>query len=422
VRTSVLCRGKPSTGYERWLVLDAGRNTETHKTNVDGKFFTNVTTLTAGPGSAKAKVAETFAKHALPMGIDFHFSKTPNFALSGSTLKQSGYGNQYTMADGDSGDTYYGATVPWQWNAQRKLYGAKSEEFTVSPGYLLPKHIHPERFRIELPPNGSFEGFDREEGSGVPPDNWEMGAAGVWNTDAAMGPAKGGADPKDGARYLRFLNTNLATAVRSKWFPVRGLNVYDLSFWIHRTSIANTVAVDLEWVKFDKSAISTDSFTMVGSSLVDSAWNFRNKAWTSPATAAFCRVVARKTTANTDQFHLDGVRLEDLGAPWRYIGDAGEPTFQNSWVNFDAANQRKAGFRVGLGYAELCGLIKNGTTGGAVIFTLPAVAWPPKPVRFAVESNGAFGFVEIGASGDLKLWTGVNNEVDLSPCRWPTFL
>lgn len=324
-RTTLTCRGQPASGYEKWLERDAGRNAEIHRINLHSKFFTNMNTFIGGPGGAKAKAAESLSKHALAQGYDFHLSKTSGFAPSTSTLKQSGYNNQLTIGDGDPGETYYGVTYPWHFNDQKKSYGAKSEEFTVVPGYLEPKHVNPEKFRGELPPNGSFEGFTREEGVTVPPDNWEMGAAGVWVTDVDVGPAKGGADAKDGARYLRFKNTSVATDVRSKWFPISGGNIHELRAWIYRDSGDNEVDLQIEWVTYDKTAISTSTLVVDLGDLTLDVWSLIRTMITAPATAAFARVHVKKSTAHSSEFHVDGVRVEDVGGDWFSL------TPENSW-------------------------------------------------------------------------------------------
>jgi hypothetical protein len=411
VHTSITCRGKPSTGYERWLTLDAGRNKETHRANVSGKYIANIPVVTGGPGAARAKAAETFAKHALPNGIDWHFSKTASFAPTGNTLRASGYSNMHQL-DGDPGDTYYGALVPWHWNDQKKSYGAKSEEFTIVPGYLEPKHINPEKFRMELPPNGSFEGFTREEGLAVPPDNWEM-QTGVWNTDVQAGPIKGGPNARDGAKYLRFMNTNLRTAVRTKWFPVNGGHLHSLKAWVYRNGGANGFDLQIEWVDATKAAISTSTFTRAFSTLVDSAWNRITTRMTAPVTAAFARFIVEKSAVSTDQFNIDGVQIEDVGEDWHSIGAAGEPTFQNSWVNF-GGNYAAAAFRKdAFGWVHLKGVVKTGTI-GATIFVLPAGYLRAEYVYKAVESNNLFGIIEIqGNTGNVVCQVGNNAHVSL---------
>lgn len=90
----------------------------------------------------------------------------------------------------------------------------------------------------------------------------------------------------------------------------------------------------------------------------------------------------RKILVDDDAAQYDSInqrlrRLEQ-GIPEdvHYVGDAGEPAFQNSWVNFDSglANPsgagRNAGFYRDRGRVYLLGVICAGAS-GTVAFTLP---------------------------------------------------
>lgn len=421
VRTSITCRGKPSTGYERWLRMDAGRNTEAHQWNVHGKFQTNNILLDetdGGVGTAQAKVEESFAKMALPMGIDFHFSKSPSFSPSNATLYQSGYANQHTM-QGDPGDTYYGATVPWQWNAQKKIYGAKSAEFTVVPGYLEPKHINPEKFRGELPPNGSFEGFTRAGGITVPPDNWEMDT-GDWGTDVVAGPAGGGsADAKDGARYLEFTGTNVATSARSKWFPVNGSNAHELRAWVMRVSGDNDIDLEIEWAKSDKSPISTSSLLIDLGDLTADVWSYHRTVFLAPDDAAFARAIVRKDAAHTSEFNVDGMRIDDLGEPWITIPDA---DLDDGWVTDDAPSPAATvAYRYAQGLFEMRGAVKDGATGGGNRITVLPFA-PPQLMRWSsISASDTHVDLHVNTSGELIAMSGDNTWVSLDCVRFRVF-
>lgn len=98
------------------------------------------------------------------------------------------------------------------------------------------------------------------------------------------------------------------------------------------------------------------------------------------------------------------------------IGGAGEPAFANGWTNFgggeSVANFYKYRERVYLG-----GLVKSGTV-GATMFTLPVGYRPGGNVRFAVISNGAFGYFSIDSAGAANLGVGSNVFVDLSPVNF----
>lgn len=107
----------------------------------------------------------------------------------------------------------------------------------------------------------------------------------------------------------------------------------------------------------------------------------------------------------------DGTMLD----AWHTVGAAGEPTFQSSWVNFDA---RTAQFiRVGR-IVRLRGIIKSGTV-GSVAFNLPAGFRPATRVTadhfFPCVSNNAFGAVTVnGSDGAVVPGAGSNVWFDLS--------
>lgn len=86
---------------------------------------------------------------------------------------------------------------------------------------------------------------------------------------------------------------------------------------------------------------------------------------------------------------------------WHYIGDAGEPGFQNGWSNYDASAshtaaqwQHVAYARDALGFVHLRGLIKGGTV-GQTMFQLPTSYCPWFYHAFGVISNNAFARVTV---------------------------
>lgn len=76
-------------------------------------------------------------------------------------------------------------------------------------------------------------------------------------------------------------------------------------------------------------------------------------------------------------------------------------TLVNSWVNFGAPNGDASYYRDQFGVVRLSGVIKTGAIGSAA-FTLPANCRPAATMRFAVESNGAFGALTVDAAGEVK--------------------
>jgi hypothetical protein len=109
--------------------------------------------------------------------------------------------------------------------------------------------------------------------------------------------------------------------------------------------------------------------------------------------------------------------------PWRRVGAAGQPGFQNGWSNFDANGDRAAGFRRDpAGVVHLEGVVAGGAV-GQPMFALPPSfrpdhRGPDKNAHFPVVANGAFGFVLIPADGTVRLLTGSPAWVDVGSIQF----
>jgi hypothetical protein len=87
------------------------------------------------------------------------------------------------------------------------------------------------------------------------------------------------------------------------------------------------------------------------------------------------------------------------------------PTFTNSWVNFGSTLQ-VAQYRKRNDVVELRGAIKLGTIGTGA-FTLPVGFRPPADIAFAVDSQGAYGRVDVTSAGVVTPSFGNNASVRL---------
>lgn len=106
---------------------------------------------------------------------------------------------------------------------------------------------------------------------------------------------------------------------------------------------------------------------------------------------------------------------------FRKVGDAGQPAFLNSWVNFGTTDAPAAFWRDPFGWIHLRGLIKNGTIGSTnAAFTLPPGFRPPLREVFPVISNGAIGRVDIEPDGDVIIAAGNNTYVSLAGIHFRT--
>lgn len=95
--------------------------------------------------------------------------------------------------------------------------------------------------------------------------------------------------------------------------------------------------------------------------------------------------------------------------PWHLIGAAGEPAFQNSWVNIGGAAGATAGFRKNIGGTiELKGQMSSpagaGTGNATVCFTLPE-GYRPFTTRKMIGS-GTSGISNLLIAAVVVLSTG----------------
>ena len=102
----------------------------------------------------------------------------------------------------------------------------------------------------------------------------------------------------------------------------------------------------------------------------------------------------------------DFLRASDTPEGWHVVGGAGEPAFQNAWVNFGASGVMSFR-RDQLGRIHLAGIVKSGALPGA-IFTLPAGYRPANEVRAAVISNGAAAWLTVLNNGEVRAQNGSN--------------
>jgi len=105
---------------------------------------------------------------------------------------------------------------------------------------------------------------------------------------------------------------------------------------------------------------------------------------------------------------------------WHYVGQAGEPPFQNGWSQYGGGWPIMSFRKDATGWVSLSGLVTGGTVaGGTPIFTLPAGYRPvaragfTQGLRFPVVANNAFGASNVYCDGRVDLESGSNGYVFL---------
>jgi len=89
------------------------------------------------------------------------------------------------------------------------------------------------------------------------------------------------------------------------------------------------------------------------------------------------------------------------GEDWHYVGEAGEPAFQNSWAN-DSTFPKMA-FRLReAGIVDIQGVPIGGSS-GTTIFTLPSGYRPTSPVYYQAYGGTAAGgaLIQVGSDGTV---------------------
>lgn len=114
-------------------------------------------------------------------------------------------------------------------------------------------------------------------------------------------------------------------------------------------------------------------------------------------------------------FEVGGSVLTPSPEAWHVVGAAGEPGFQNAWVNYGAGAYPPARFyKDPSGVVHLDGLIKNGAM-NAAIFTLPAGYRPNYEELLGTISNGpVVARVDVDPSGVVHAEAGSNVWITLS--------
>jgi hypothetical protein len=114
--------------------------------------------------------------------------------------------------------------------------------------------------------------------------------------------------------------------------------------------------------------------------------------------------IAKEFPLSRKSMALEGVHI---------VGAAGEPAFENSWTNYDAAYESAGFWKDPFDVVHLQGLVEAGTV-PATIFTLPEGYRPVGQATFGVISNGAIGGIDITAAGGVYVFQGNNTYVQLN--------
>lgn len=408
-RTELTLLGKPAARREGWLVKDTRlRGNDPYATVLfDSESITE--SLVPVIGGARFGHSGNGSKQGLEPHYEIHISETPAFTVSAATLKAVAAGDSESreLAGLIPGKTYYRQTVPFSYNAMKKVRGSPSVETSFVAGRAKAGHLD-SLIISKGPPNGKFQ-TALDDLASFPPDHWEL-TAGQW--DAAK-ECFWGTTTTNG-RYVTFNLYATSGILRSGAWPIprgvtqaklitvlrphgklgagRGLN-FKLYFYAEETL---TTAVGT-------TQVATAPYTMAVET-----WAEYVATIAVPAGANFVRVTCEKESASSAYgWDCAGVYFEPqvplIVETWT------APTWAGSWGDV-GGGWSVSGYLIDpLGFVRLRGLAKwTGAGPLTALFTLPAGYRPASQMQFPVRmGTGVLSYLLIATSGVVSYGDGV---------------
>lgn len=95
------------------------------------------------------------------------------------------------------------------------------------------------------------------------------------------------------------------------------------------------------------------------------------------------------------------IRIESPEA-WRIVGAAGQPSYQNGWMDYGAGHPGASFCKIGE-IVYLRGLVMRPTSGASTIFTLPVGYRPPVQIYFITFVGGANVGFRVNSNGAITI-------------------
>ncbi len=397
--TDMGTRGKPTCGSLRWHELDARPgNARTHGlfNPAGGATMATITTEAAKVvGGATLRVAEKLNRSVKWEGVEVHVSRIPGFTPDSTTLHQMSKADTIEVQGLVPGLTYYSKAIPRYANAGKPIIGQPTEEVSFVAAFAEAKHHMPYLDFRSYPLNGGFESPGE---IGTPPDIWTT-AVGTFGVDWELSSSS---RTLTGSTAADFLATAVATKIVAGLVPINGARPYMVR-WHPKAGTppgaGRQCKLKAEWLDYARASISTTTTTVELGTVDHGYYHGQKTTLLSPVNAAWVRLSIEKTAHADAVFSIDNVRITELGDSWHEVdGDATEPNFTGTWVNYGSVGM--AFLRDDLGFVHIRGEVKDGTAGTSV-FTLPAGYRPAANSRFPITYSGGVGFVSVNSDGTV---------------------
>lgn len=442
ITTTLTCRGKPSTGCDRWLAMDTRvAFDDAHQlSGADSDAVTIAAKQVVGGTLLTASAVQN--KNAWGQDFEWHVGTTAGFTPDTTTVIQSQGGNQVTVPHLIPNKAYFAKIVPVRRNDRKPFRGQPSAGFGFTAGRASSGHMNEGIALGDMPLNGGFETWLDPSG---PPDHWTV-LNGVWGVDMRV---INDADGVSGANYLFFsMNSTPAvlTKMRSAIIPLinddeanTGLRLttrYLLDGWVRTDAFnsgGNHLLITAAGVDYQGNLIGL----MGGSGVITVAATSNPGKWQYVQALVHCDgfptmkgvyIVIQTDTAGTlglSNYYIDELRLRKVQSPWYIVNQTTKftdnyqslPPFNGAWV----ADVTVPAFRRDAwGYIELKGSVKNGVIGTSA-FTLPVGFRPAELKRMPlISAFNTPGEMDITTAGLVTPATGNNGWVSLDGFRfWP---
>ncbi len=400
---------KPGLGKETWLENSAHPS---GKENHRIVLFENPTgasrTTTSTIGGGRIQVTGTMDKAAFGEEYEHHISTSNGFTPDSTTLVAVGAERAIEISQLTPGTTYYHTMYPRTRNGRRMVRGLPSVQTSFVAGTAKAQHIDQYVSTGLFPYNFAFEHAFRAIAT-YPPDRWNM-SAGTWGTQALAGT------DENGGRSIIMDDVAGATSVKSDFFPVTD-QYYNLAGHYKTTGANAGIASFQVVIYFYKDSTGTASGTLASrthtiTTASGGVWlTLAAKRQSVPADANFASVEIKKSASASDY----QIEVGDIVFTRNDIAQETQtfPTLQNSWVDYGGSSSVTGYYLDSVERVQLNGAAKDGTqTAGTLLFTLASGYRPGYEHYYAVENNGATGYIKIATNGQVTI-VGVANATRL---------
>lgn len=430
--TSLGVRGKPSGGFQRWIDRAATAKAGPKKTGGAADWLPSVTSFDLYgkfPGLALVKADLKTAHAGKVVGAEFYARDAAGttegfYEPTSADLVTRTRGDQALIA-GKPGDQISVRVVPVSESEGEELAAIHPGALQITIPRLSSLHFNPGHAELGKILNGTFASSfpdaatTPEDDPSVIPDHWSIFfGQGTFGTNVTIDTSIHEA----GARSVKFGGA-VQGKLQSAPFPVTELHTVSVVARFRSSSINSLHKLHLAVEFFNAAGTSLGTSSGNRAATVANAWQTARHGAAAPSGARYAVAVVGKVEAAAYDLWVQSVRTEQSFDRWHEVNTAGEPGFQNGWLNY-STGFNAAAFRLrDTREAEIRGLIKSGTVGvGVAVFTMPTFYAPLREQVRIIKVASGFADLRIKTNGVVNVESlgggGTNAFVSLDGVSW----